>query len=71
MEYGCRRFKFIGKFELPQPEPTPEEIAAEAQRIHKLVKQREYTKRYRDKRNQKMLQELAAQENQNQMQTGN
>lgn len=67
-------FKFIGRFDVPQPEPTPEEIAAEAQRIHKLVKQREYTKRYRDKRKQKMLQELAAHEKenaQNQMQKGN
>ena len=38
-------FKFIGRFDVPQPEPTPEEIAAEAQRIHKLVSWRRMKKK--------------------------
>jgi len=63
-------FKFIGRFEVPKPEPTSEEIAAEAARLKRLIKQREYTKRYRERRKQRYLQELAEQEKRNK-QAGN
>lgn len=59
-------FKFIGKFEMPQPEPTPEEIAANQKRIANLIKKRESVRRYRERKKQRLLQELAEQENQNQ-----
>ncbi len=54
-------FKFIGKFELPQPELTPEEIAAEKKRIERLIKNREYARGFRAKRRQirQRLQEQA------------
>ena len=57
-------FKFIGKFELPQQEPTPEEIVANQKRITKLIKDRERVRLYRERKKQKMLLELAEQENQ-------
>ena len=59
-------FKFIGRFEVPQPEPTLEEIEAEKKRIERLIRQWEYTRRYRERRKQRLLQELAEQEKQNQ-----
>ncbi|MCL2034227.1 MAG: recombinase family protein [Oscillospiraceae bacterium] len=43
-------FNFIGKFELPETEPTPEELAAHEKRIQKLIKQREANKRYYQKK---------------------
>ncbi len=53
---------FIGKFDVPMPEPTPEELAEmERVRIHRQ-KQREANKRYREK--QKRLQ-LEAQQKAN------
>ena len=54
-------FKFIGKFELPQPELTPEEIAAEKKRLERLIKNREYARGFRAKRRQirQRLQEQA------------
>lgn len=54
-------FKFIGKFELLQPEPTPEEIAAEKKRLERLIKNREYARGFRAKRRQirQRLQEQA------------
>ena len=54
-------FKFIGKFELLQPELTPEEIAAEKKRIERLIKNREYARGFRAKRRQirQRLQEQA------------
>jgi len=39
-------FNFIGNFELPHEEPTPEEIAAHAKRLAKLMRQREANRRY-------------------------
>lgn len=51
--------KFIGKFDVPLPEPTPEELAAEEKLRLKRQKQREANKRYREK--QKRL-KLKAQE---------
>jgi len=59
-------FNFIGKFEVPQPKLTPEEIAANKKRIENLIKKRESVKRYRERKKQRLLQELAEQENQNQ-----
>lgn len=43
-------FKFIGRFEIPQPEPTPEEIEAEKKRIEQLIKNRERGRKFRAKR---------------------
>lgn len=42
-------FKFIGKFELPQPEPTPEELAEQEKIRKRRAKQREYWRRYNEK----------------------
>jgi hypothetical protein len=39
-------FNFIGKYDIPKEEPTPEEIAAHEKRIQKLMKQREANKRH-------------------------
>ncbi|MCL2153835.1 MAG: recombinase family protein [Oscillospiraceae bacterium] len=46
-------FNFIGNFELPQEEPTPEEIEANAILIEKLLKKREANRRYNEKYNAK------------------
>ena len=43
-------FNFIGGFELPKAEPTPEELEAHARRLEKLKKQREANKRYYEKK---------------------
>ena len=43
-------FNFIGHFELPKAEPTPEELAADAKRLEKLKRQREANKRYYEKK---------------------
>ena len=42
--------KFIGKFDVPLPEPTPEELAAEEALRKKREKQREYARRHREKK---------------------
>jgi hypothetical protein len=42
--------KFIGKIDVPMPEPTPEELAEQEQQRKKRIKQREYTRRYREKK---------------------
>jgi len=42
--------KFIGKFDVPIPEPTPEELAEQEKRRQIRKKQREYTKRSREKK---------------------
>ena len=42
--------KFIGKFDVPLPEPTPEELEEQEKLRQKREKQREYTKRYREKK---------------------
>ena len=42
--------KFIGKFDVPLPEPTPEELAEQEKQRRIREKQREYTKRYREKK---------------------
>lgn len=48
---------FIGKFDVPMPEPTPEELAEmERVRIHRQ-KQREANKRYREKQKRLKLEE--------------
>jgi len=46
---------FIGKFDLPMPEPTPEEIAAEEKARHKRAKEREYTRRFLEREKEKRL----------------
>lgn len=43
-------FNFIGNFELPKAEPTPEELVAHAKRLEKLKKQREANRRYYEKK---------------------
>lgn len=58
-------FKFIGKFEVPQPEPTAEELAEQEKIRKRRAKQREYWRRYETKHKQKLLQELTEQEKQN------
>ncbi len=56
-------FNFIGRFDVSQPEPTPEEIAAEEKRKNLLIKRRDYLREYRKKRKQLLIQELADVEN--------
>ena len=59
-------FKFIGRFEIPQPELSPEEIAAEKKRIERLIKNREYARCFRAKRREirQRLQQQAQEQNQ-------
>ena len=47
--------KFIGKFDVPLPEPTPEELAEQEQLRKKRAKKAEYNRRYMAKRRQKAL----------------
>ena len=42
--------KFIGKFDVPLPEPTPEELAEQDALRKKREKQREYARRHREKK---------------------
>ena len=42
--------KFIGKFDVPIPEPTPEELAEQERRRKLREKQREYSRRSREKK---------------------
>lgn len=42
--------KFIGKFDVPLPEPTPEELAEQERLREKRAKQREYSRRSREKK---------------------
>ena len=42
--------KFIGKFDVPIPEPTPEELAEQEKLRQKREKQREYSRRSREKK---------------------
>ena len=42
--------KFIGKFDVPIPEPTPEELAEQERLRKKREKQREYSRRSREKK---------------------
>ena len=41
---------FIGKFDVPVPEPTAEELAEEERQRQKRAKRREYNKRYMEKK---------------------
>jgi hypothetical protein len=52
-------FNFIGNFELPKEEHTPEEIEAETKYLQKCLKQRESNRRYREKKRAKELLEQA------------
>lgn len=49
--------KFIGKFDVPLPEPTPEELAEQEELRKKRAKKREYNKRYMEKRRQRLEQQ--------------
>ena len=51
--------KFIGKFDVPMPEPTPEELAEEEKRLVRKAKQREWTRRYREKKKREKLKAAA------------
>ena len=48
--------KFIGKFDVPLLEPTPEELMEQEALRKKREKQREYTKRYREKKKRAAVQ---------------
>ena len=50
---------FIGKFDVPSPEPTPEEIAAEEKARRKRAQAREAQRRYAARQKQKKLEEEA------------
>ena len=56
--------KFIGKFDVPVPEPTPEELAAEEKARRKRARSREAARRYREKK-RKALQAAKAAMNEN------
>ena len=45
--------KFIGKFDVPIPEPTPEELAEQEKQRKLREKQREYSRRSYEKKKQK------------------
>ena len=49
-------FKFIGKIDIPQVEPTPEELAAAEKDRQRRAKNREKQQRYRERKKQQMLQ---------------
>ena len=48
--------KFIGKFDVPLPEPTPEELEELEQLRKKREKQREYARRHREKKKRAAVQ---------------
>jgi len=50
-------FNFIGKFDIPAEEPTPEEVAAHEKRIQRLQKRREANRRYYAKKKAEMEQQ--------------
>ena len=56
--------KFIGKFDVPMPELTPEELAAEEKARRKRARSREAARRYREKK-RKALQAAKAAMNEN------
>lgn len=47
--------RFIGKFDIPMPEPTPEELAEQERKRLLRKKQREYTRNYRAKKRAKLI----------------
>ena len=52
--------KFIGKFDVPLPEPTPEELAEQEELRRKREKQREYSRRAYEKKKLKEQQAAAS-----------
>ena len=52
--------KFIGKFDVPMPEPTPEELAEEERRRRHRAKNREWSRRYREKQKRRRLEAARA-----------
>lgn len=46
--------RFIGKFDAPMPEPTPEELAEQEEKRKLRAKQREYSRRSREKKQAKL-----------------
>ena len=51
--------KFIGKFDVPIPEPTPEELAEQERQRKLRERQREYSRRAYEKKKQKKMQAAA------------
>ena len=51
---------YIGKFEPPEPELTPEELEALEKDKVRRAKQREYCKAYRERKRQQKAEEQAA-----------
>ena len=49
--------KFVGKFDVPLPEPTPEELAEQEELRKKRAKKAEYNRRYMAKRRQRLAQQ--------------
>ena len=52
--------KFIGKFDVPMPELTPEELAEEERRRRHRAKNREWSRRYREKQKRRRLEAARA-----------
>ena len=52
--------KFIGKFDVPLPEPTPEELAEQEELRRKREKQREYSRRAYEKKKLKEQQAVTS-----------
>ena len=51
--------KFIGKFDVPMPEPTPEELAEEERRRKHRARNREWSRRHREKKKREKLEAAA------------
>ena len=61
-------FNFIGNFQIPISEPTPEEIAEMEEKERLRLRDREYGRRYREKKKAKKLAEQQAKEQEKQKQ---
>ena len=61
-------FNFIGNFQIPISEPTPEEIAEMEEKERLRLRDREYRRRYREKKKAKKLAERPAKEQEKQKQ---
>lgn len=61
-------FNFIGNFQIPVSEPTPEEIAEMKEKERLRLRDREYGRRYREKKKAKKLAEQQVKEQEEQKQ---
>ena len=62
-------FNFIGQFELPKVEPTPEELAEMEKLRKRRLRNKLYTRRYREKKKaEKLAAQKALEEQQEQQQ---